>query len=38
MVALLPQWTTAVAAYDTDKAIRAIVDGLVANLDSTTER
>ncbi|MBF6139053.1 TetR/AcrR family transcriptional regulator [Nocardia farcinica] len=38
VVALLPQWTTAVAAYDTDKAIRAIVDGLVANLDSTTER
>ncbi|MGK8522561.1 TetR/AcrR family transcriptional regulator [Nocardia asteroides] len=34
-VAVLPQWTTAVARYDAAKAVRDIIDGLVANLAPT---
>ncbi|MBF6175170.1 TetR/AcrR family transcriptional regulator [Nocardia blacklockiae] len=33
-VAALPHWTTAVARYDTRKAVCDIVDGLIANLTS----
>lgn len=33
-VTVLPQWTTAVASFDTRKGARDIVDGLVANLTS----
>lgn len=34
IVTLLPQWTTVTAGYDTAKAVRDIIDGLVANLGS----
>lgn len=34
VVPLLPRWTTVVAGYDSAKAVRDIIDGLVANLGS----
>jgi AcrR family transcriptional regulator len=37
VAALLPRWTSLVDSYDSDKAVRAIIDGLVANLDSGAE-
>lgn len=36
VVPVLPQWTTAVAGYDSAKAVREIIDGLVANLGATS--
>ncbi|MGW4070506.1 TetR/AcrR family transcriptional regulator [Nocardia grenadensis] len=35
VVRLLPQWTVALRGYDSTRAARDIIDGLVANLDST---
>lgn len=34
VVRLLPQWGHIVNSYDADRAVRVIVDGLVANLDA----
>ncbi|NKY59031.1 TetR/AcrR family transcriptional regulator [Nocardia flavorosea] len=35
IVRLLPQWTTAMKSYNSSKAIRDVIDGLVANLGRT---